>query len=55
MIQKNDRVVIRGSGTIWDGVEGVVKYVLLNDKWPVGVTFDGGFNGFKLEEVEKVG
>jgi hypothetical protein len=53
-LKTGDRVVVRGSQTIWDGVEGTVKYHLPDDKWPIGIDFDGGFNGFKYEEVEKI-
>ena len=53
-LKRNDRVVIRGSGTIWDGVEGSVVYYMPEDKWPVFVSFDGAGNGFKEEEVELI-
>lgn len=52
--KRGQRVRIKGSGTIWDGVEGTVVYHMPSDKWPVYVSFDGAGNGFTEEEVEVI-
>ena len=57
MLKYGDKVRIKDSGTIWDGSEGIVYLIKVNDKWPVFVLFPSDRNrgnGFKYSEVELV-